>query len=113
MGSKNENIKRARNTSVNITRMVFGVEYFSYEFQCTWSEYEIAHGLDRPWMCHMPDIIGFIAVFIGIAMMSYSTFNFVRYVRTHAAVSFMPISTDGDTTGSTRLSSCTQYYDNE
>ena len=29
-------------------------------------EYEIRHGLDQPWMCHMPDIIGFIAVFIGI-----------------------------------------------
>jgi len=53
--------------------MVFGVEYFSYEFQCTWSEYEIAHGLDRPWMCHMPDIIGFIAVFIGIGNVKSSS----------------------------------------
>ena len=54
------------------------IEFYQVEldFKCEWSEYDTKHGLDSPWMCDMPNIIGYTAVGISIALMGSTIYRF-------------------------------------
>ena len=56
------------------------IEYFKRNFECKWSKYEIAHGLDQPWQCHMPNVIGYIAVTIGLTLIIHTIYGFMSYI---------------------------------
>ena len=53
------------------------IEFYKieFDFKCEWSEYDKKHGLDSPWMCDMPYIIGYTAVGISIAVMSFTFYR--------------------------------------
>ena len=53
------------------------IEFYKieFDFKCEWSEYDKEHGLDSPRMCDMPYIIGYTAVGISIALMSFTFYR--------------------------------------
>ena len=63
------------------------IEYYKFDFECKWSEFDTRNGLDRPWMCHMPNIVGSVAVFIGLSTIIYTTYEFVNFIRENSKVS--------------------------
>jgi len=60
------------------------IQYFGSEFNCSWSAYDIEHGNDKPWLCHMPNVIGTIAVVIALGSMFTVLYNFATYVKENA-----------------------------
>ena len=53
------------------------IEFYQieFDFECEWSAYDKEHDLDSPWMCDMPYIIGYTAVSVSIALMSYTFYR--------------------------------------
>ena len=60
------------------------IEYYKFDFECKWSDYDIAHGLAEPWMCYMPDVVGSIAVSIGLGFIIVTVYSFISYIRTNS-----------------------------
>ena len=56
---------------------VMTIEFYQieFDFECEWSEYDKEHDLDSPWMCDMPYIIGYTAVSVSIALMSFTFYR--------------------------------------
>merc|ERR1712131_328937 len=83
---------------------IHSVEYFGSEFNYSWSEYDIEHGNDKPWLCHMPNVIGTIAVVIALGSMFTVLYNFASYVKENAKLRRNNSFDLTETTRLTRLS---------
>jgi len=85
------------------------IKYFSYDFQCDWSDYDKLMGNDQPWMCQMPNVIGSIAVFIALVTITVVIYNFVNFIQTNVRIgngreSTLELLIQDPTTTNTRLS---------